>query len=49
VQASVRGVAALEEIMTPAITLAGLFLGLIVIAAPVAQFGVDVAFRLFGL
>ena len=35
--------------MTPAFTLAGVFAGLIVIAAPVAQFVVDFAFRLLGL
>jgi hypothetical protein len=35
--------------MTPAIALAGVFLGLIAVAVPVAEFGVDTAFRLLGL
>ncbi len=35
--------------MTPALTLAGVFAGLIVIAAPVANIIVDAVFRLFGL
>ena len=35
--------------MTPAITLIGVFAGMIAIAVPATQFGVDAVFRLFGL
>ncbi len=35
--------------MTPALTLAGVVAAVIAIAVPITQFGVDAAFRLFGL
>jgi hypothetical protein len=35
--------------MTPALTLAGVFAGMLAVAVPITQFGVDAMFRLLGL